>query len=188
MLALETTYQELKGSPKKLGKTQRKELVEHTKLSESQVDQWVKAKNQARVEEMDSADFVPEPEALKAVSSRRGRGVVTSKVPSKRGGSKRPKVKEDVKLAMARNQHQHQVKTVDVKTAMSQLPKAVPSRSSPAQAQPIGVKVKAEGRGEGETGEVLSRVEELETIPRDKDSELEAEISAKKVESRECLS
>ena len=82
--ALETTYQELKGSVKKLGKHQRKVLVEHTKLSESQVDQWVKAKNQALVEEMDSADFVPEPEALKAVSSRRGRGVVTSKVPSKR--------------------------------------------------------------------------------------------------------
>ena len=219
VLALETTYQELKGSPKKLGKTQRKVLVEHTKLSESQVDQWVEAKNQALTEEMDSADFIPEPgEALKAVPSRRGRGVVASKVPAKedvevvdildeeeedlvelsleetpeRGGSKKLKTKEDVKLTMVRNQHevkelqqqllqqrqeknqqQQQVKTMAAKTAFSQLPKAVPIKPSPAKPQPRGVKAKAAIRDEGEV-EVLARVEQLETMLKDKDSELEA--------------
>merc|ERR1719234_2225663 len=146
--ALETTYQELKGSVKKLGKQQRKVLVEHTKLSESQVDQWVETKNQALTEEMDSADFIPEPgEALKAALSRRGRGVVASKVPSKedvevvdildeeeeelvelsleetpeRGCSKKLKTKDDVKLTMVRNQQQVKtVKSAGVKTAFSQ--------------------------------------------------------------------
>ena len=192
MNSLETAYQELKGSVKKLSKQERKVIAKHTKLPESQIDEWVEAKNRALTEEMDSADFVPEPETVKAVSTRRGRGVVASKVPSKedvevvdildeeeeelvelsleetpeRGGSKnKQKSKEDVKLTMVRNQHQ--VKTLGGKAAFSQLPKAVPIKSSPAQ-------VKSKSKDQGEVEEVMARVEELETALRDKESELEA--------------
>jgi len=186
--ALEIAYQE-KG--KKLGKLERKVLADHTKLPEIVIDQWLEAKNRFVIEEMDSADFIPEPEAVKSVSTRRGRGVVASKVPSKedvevvdildeeeeepvelsleeRGGSNnRLKSKEDVKLTMVRNQQQ--TKALGVKAAFSQLPKAVPAKPSPAKAQP-----KSRAKDQGEVEEVMARVEELETALREKDSELEA--------------
>ena len=188
--ALEIAYQE-KGSAKKLGKKERKVLADHTKLPESVIDQWLEAKNRFVIEEMDSADFIPEPEAAKSVSTRRGRGVVASKVPSKedvevvdildeeeeepvelsleeRGGSNnRLKSKEDVKLTMVRNQQQ--TKALGVKPAFSQLPKAVPAKASPVKAQP-----KSRAKDQGEVEEVMARVEELETALREKDFELEA--------------
>jgi len=191
--ALEIAYQE-KGSAKQLGKKTRKVLAEHTKLPESVIDQWLEAKNRLIIDEMDSADFIPEP-----VSTRRGRGVVASKVPSKedvevvdildeeeeepvelsldeRGGSNsKLKSKEDVKLTMVRNQQQ--IKALGVKAAFSQLPKVVPAKPSPAKPQP-----KSRAKDKGEVEEVMARVEELETVLREKDSELEAmkmEVSEK---------
>jgi len=190
--ALEMTYQEIKGSVKKLGiKAERKMLAGRTKLPETVIDQWLEAKKRSIMEEIDSADFIPEPEAVKSMSTRRGRGVVASKAPSQedvevvdildeeeeepvelsleeRGGSNNKlKSKDDVKLTMVRNRHQ--TKALGVKAAFSQLPKAVPVKSSPAKAQS-----KSGVDDLGEVEEVMARVEELETALRDKDSELEA--------------
>ena len=175
-------YEGLKGSLK-LGKQQRKVLVGSTNLSESQIDRWVEAKHQ----EKDSADFIPA-EALKAVASRKGRGVVASKVPSMedvevvdildeeedlvelsleetpgRGSSN--KANDDVKLTMVRNQ------TSSTKSPYSLLPKAVLSKSSAIKAQ---AKSKAAVNDQGDMEELMTRVEQLETALRDKDAEIEA--------------